>query len=107
MTRRTDVHRDDVSEDDVSETFDNRKRPPEGLFASSTTDHVVTSIVPSLPPMILPSCDQQDSLQGIWICHNCDAHCPAKNNDVAIAKSGDLERGTLSDILRMSSQHQR
>jgi hypothetical protein len=29
--------------------------------------------------MILPSRDQQDSLQGIWICHNCDAHCPAKN----------------------------
>ena len=26
----------------------------------------------SLPPL-------QDSLKGIWICHNCDAHCPAKN----------------------------
>ncbi len=87
MARHTDVHRDDVLDDNVSgtdrhrdddsevvvsETFDDRKRPPEGQFASSTTDHVVPSFMPSLPPF-------QDSLKGIWICHNCNAHCPAKN----------------------------
>ncbi len=64
MTHHTDVHRDDVLEDDVSgtdfhrddvlevvvsevvvsETFDNRKRPPEELFASSTTDHVISHL---------------------------------------------------------------
>jgi hypothetical protein len=86
-----------VTQDDVSDTFkhdgdnvgnalgnvvldvDNQKKPPEELLASATTDQVIMSFVPSLPPMILPNRDQQDALQGIWICHNCDAHCLATN----------------------------
>jgi hypothetical protein len=108
------THRTYVPQDDVSDTFhhdgnnvgnafgnivldvNNRKRPPEELVASPTTDQVVMSFVPSLPPMmILPNPDQQDALQGIWICHNCDAHYLAKKKRCGNCKSGDLERGTL------------
>ncbi len=64
----------------------NRKSPPEELLASATTDQVVMSYVPSLPPMILPNRDQKDALQGIWICHNCDAHCQAKNKQCGNCK---------------------
>jgi hypothetical protein len=47
----------------------------------------------SLPPMILPNRDQQDALQGIWICHNCDAHCLARTNDVAMQKVESWKEG--------------
>jgi hypothetical protein len=79
MTGRTYVRRDDVSDtfehvgNKVGNTFrkavlevDNRKRPPEEILTSVTTDQVIMPFVPSLPPMmILPNTDQQHTLQGI------------------------------------------
>ena len=93
MTGRTYARWDDVLDtfehvgNKVGNTFgnavlevDNRKRPPEEILTSATTNQVIMPFVPSLPPMmILPNTDQQHTLQGIWICHNCDAYCQAKN----------------------------
>ena len=66
VTRCTYVPQDDVSDtfendsDNVGNALgnvvldvDNRKRPPEELLASATTDQVIMPVVPSLPPMIL------------------------------------------------------